>query len=79
MKTVSITALRNDIFNLLDEVIKTKQPLIVNRKGQQIKIEAERSKSPTQDLFSKPIRKDVVIGDSDELVNIKSWKWDETV
>ena len=79
MKTISTTALRNNIFNLLDEVLKTKQPLIVNRKGQKIKIAAEKSESPTRKLFSKPIRKDVVVGNSEELVNIKVWEWAEKV
>jgi hypothetical protein len=79
MKTISTTALRNNIFNLLDEVLKTKQPLIVKRKGKKIKIEAEKSESPTRKLFSKPIRKDVVVGNSEELVNIKAWEWNENV
>jgi prevent-host-death family protein len=77
MKTISATGLRNNIFKLLDEVLKTKQPLIVNRKGQKIRIEVEKKESPTQSLFSKPIRKGVVSGDSEELVNVKVWEWSE--
>ena len=77
MKTISATGLRNDIFKLLDEVLKTRQPLIVNRKGQKIRIEAEKKGSPTQSLFSKPLRTDVVSGDTEELVNVKAWEWSE--
>lgn len=78
MKIITATRLRNDIFKLLDEVLRTKQPLIVKRKGQNIRIEAEQKSSPTESLFSKPPRTKAVIGDSEELVNLKAWKWSES-
>jgi hypothetical protein len=78
MKEVTATGLRNDIFNMLDAVIRTGQPLVVKRKGHRIIIDVEKMKSPTERLFSRSYRKNAVIGDPEDLVDIKAWEWEES-
>jgi prevent-host-death family protein len=71
MKTITITELRSNIYNLLQEVLDTGIPLEINKGGQKLRI------APVQpaDKFANMVyRPDVVNGNPDDLVNIE-WEY----
>ena len=41
MKTVTLTELRKNIFQLVDEVVATGEPLVIERKGVRVTIQGE--------------------------------------
>ncbi len=41
MKTVTLTELRKDIFRLVDEVVATGEPLVIERKGRRLTLQGE--------------------------------------
>lgn len=70
----TITSLRENLYNAIDQVIKTGVPIELKRKGKRVKIILDEA---TPDKFKnlKPHR--TINGDPDELINIDSSKWDE--
>ena len=73
MTPMSLTALRNQIFKVVDEVIKTGIPVVIERKGHRLKIVLEEKKSKLENL--KP--HDCIIGNPDDLVQLKVAQWTE--
>ena len=47
MKTVTITELRRNIFQLIDETLTTGEPIVLNRKGKRVILSLEKLTSPT--------------------------------
>jgi antitoxin (DNA-binding transcriptional repressor) of toxin-antitoxin stability system len=41
MKTVTLTELRKNIFQLIDEVVATGEPLVIERKGKRLTLKGE--------------------------------------
>jgi hypothetical protein len=74
MRPISLTALRNNLFKIVDQVIQTGNPVFLERKGQKLKIVLEEKKSKLENL--KP--HDCIIGDPDDLVQMKVGEWYET-
>jgi prevent-host-death family protein len=73
--TVSVTKLRANLYNMLDEVIKTGKPIIIFRHGHIIKITPEKPQSKLAQLKKHP---GTIIGDPDDLVHIDwSHEWKE--
>jgi prevent-host-death family protein len=70
MKSVTPTELRANIYNLLDEVLKTGIPLEVRKGGKKLRIVSEEKADKFQNLISRP---HVIQGDPEELVEI-SWE-----
>ncbi|MSP24213.1 MAG: type II toxin-antitoxin system Phd/YefM family antitoxin [Myxococcales bacterium] len=71
---IRATALRADLYRLLDHVLETGQPVRVERKGKVLRIEPEASASKLESLLPQP---DLIIGDPDDLVSIDwsdEWK-----
>jgi hypothetical protein len=73
MVPISLTALRNNIFKIVDEVIKTGNPVELERKGHRLKIVMEAKKSKLENL--KP--HDCIVGNPDELIDLKVAEWYE--
>ena len=76
MAAVTLTALRQNIFQLADQVLETGEPLMIERNGRHLLLVAER---PKLDIAKLP-RRSLFKGDPDELVNIKTWdeaEWSE--
>lgn len=73
--TLTVTQLRADLYNLIDQVIETGQALRIDRNGRVVVISAEPQKSK----FDRLVERDVVVGDLDELVHT-DWtsEWDPT-
>ena len=70
MKTVSPTELRSNIYKLLDEVLTSGVPLEINKGGKLLRIVPVAKSNKLANLTPKT---DVIIGDSDDLVDI-SWE-----
>lgn len=72
---MTASALRRDIYRILDRVIETGEPVVVERKGRHIRISAEEAPSRLDSLVLRP---DVVIGDSADFVHLDwSSEWTE--
>ena len=74
MCPISLTALRNNLFKIVDKVIETGNPVELERKGHRLKIVIEAKKSKLENLKSH----DCIVGNPDELVNLKVAEWHET-
>jgi len=74
MAPMSLTALRNQLFKVVDGVIKTGIPAEIERNGHRLKIVLEEKRSKLDNL--KP--HDCIIGDPDDLVDLKVAQWLET-
>lgn len=72
MKTVTPTELRSNIYNLLDEVLKTGIPIEINKGDRKLRIVPVEKVDKLQNLISRP---EVIKGDPDDLVNIR-WEKD---
>ena len=74
MQPISLTALRNNLFKIVDKVIQTGNPVFLERKGHKLKIVLEEKKSKLKNLKSH----DCITGDPDDLVHVKVGEWHET-
>ena len=70
MKTITVTELRGNIYNLLDEVLNTGIPIEINKGGKKLKIIPVVKSKKLQNLVSRP---NVIKGNPDDLVDI-SWE-----
>ena len=70
MKTITVTELRSNIYNLLDEVLNTGIPIAINKGGKKLKIMPVGKANKLQNLVSRP---NVIKGNPDDLVGI-SWE-----
>jgi prevent-host-death family protein len=70
MKTITVTELRGNIYNLLDEVLNTGIPIEINKGGKKLKILPVGKANKLQNLVSRP---NVIKGNPDDLVDI-SWE-----
>ena len=64
---VTASQLRADIYNLLDRVLETGEPLEIERHGKVLRIVGEPRGSKLDRL---PRRNDIIIGDPEDLVHI---------
>ncbi len=72
-KTITPSKLRENVYRILDEVLKTGVPVEINRRGQQLKIIPVRPVSKVDNLIKRPYLK----VDPDEIVHMdwsKEWK-----
>ncbi len=70
MKTVTPTELRTNIYNLLEEILRTGVPIEIKKGDKRLRIVPVKKVDKLQNLVSRP---DVIQGDPDDLVNI-SWE-----
>ena len=70
MKTITVTELRGNIYNLLDEVLNTGISIEINKGGKKLKIMPAEKANKLQNLISRP---NVIKGNPDDLVGI-SWE-----
>lgn len=70
---VTASALRADIYKLLDRVLETGVPIVVDRKGKQLRIVPVGQTPKLSRLASRP---DYLRGDPEEIVHIDwSGEW----
>lgn len=72
---VSLTYLRNHLYQLVDQVINTGVPVEIERKGYQLQIIAKKQKSKLDRLKPHP---GTVVGNPEDLVHLDwSNEWSE--
>lgn len=65
------TQLRADLYRLLDQVIETRQPLLIHRGSATIRISLVESAAEAEDpLNVVPLCSDLIVGDPAELVSL---------
>jgi len=73
---ITASQLRQDVYRLLDEVLRTGEPLEIERKGRRLRIVPEDPPSRLDRIQTRP---DVIIGDPEDLVTIEwSGEWNES-
>ncbi len=70
MRTVTPTELRSNIYKILDDVLNSGVPIEINKGGKLLRIVPVAKCDKLANLVS---RSDVIIGNSDDLVDI-SWE-----
>ena len=70
MKTITPTELRSNIYNLLDEILRTGIPIEINKGNRKLRIVPVEKIDKLQNLISRP---NVIKGDPNDLVDI-SWE-----
>jgi hypothetical protein len=73
MKSVTPTELRGNLYNLLDEILKTGIPLEIDRGGKRLRIVPVETVDKLQSLVHRP---DIIQGDPEDLVSIS---WEEEI
>lgn len=73
MERLTLTALRQRLFRVVDQVIKTGIPIEIERKGHTLKIVLEGKKSKLRNL----VRHKAIVGDPEELVGLEVGEWSE--
>lgn len=68
MKTITPTELRSNLYNLLDEVLKTGLPLEIKKGGKKLRIIPVEKVDKLSNLISRP---DAIAGDPDDLAEIR--------
>jgi hypothetical protein len=71
MGSISLTALRSNLFKIVDEIIKTGNPVEIERNGHRLKIILEEKTSKLDNL--KP--HDCIVGDPDDLIQMRQSVW----
>ena len=67
MKTVTPTQLRSDIYNLLDEILKTGLPLEIKKGNKKLRIIPVDEANKLENLIDRP---EAIEGNPDDLVDI---------
>jgi hypothetical protein len=78
MKMLSATKLRESLYAVLDQVLKTGVPAIIERKGKRIRIVADIAPSRLERLE----RHDAIVGDAEEIVHLdwsSNWNGDKVL
>lgn len=71
--SISASRLRADIYQILDEVLRTGQPIEIERKGQRLRVAAVE---PPDRLATLEPHPDAVVGDPGDLVHVDwSGEW----
>lgn len=71
MKTITVTELRSNIYNLLEEVLDTGVPLEIKKGGRKLRIAPVEPVDKFADMVFRP---DVINGDPEDLVHI-DWEY----
>jgi len=73
MHTLSITTLRQNLFKIVDEIISTGQPVMIERKGNKVLLSLEQQGSKLSNLRAH----DCIVGDPNEIVDMEMTEWNE--
>lgn len=73
MSSISVTALRQNLFKLVDQVLATGVPVEIERHGKKLLLIPAESVSKLANLK----RRHVIVGDPEELVDLQVGEWHE--
>jgi hypothetical protein len=68
---MTVTALRKNLYQIIDQVLETGVSVEVERNGQQILITAQRTRQPLERLK----RRHAIVGNPEDLVELKVAEW----
>ncbi len=71
--SISLTALRQQLFKVVDQVIATGIPIEIKRNGHIVKIVLDDKKSKLGNL----VKHDCIVGDPEELIDLHLQQWSE--
>lgn len=71
---MSLTALRKRLYEVVDRVLATGLPAVVERRGRRVLIVADEKRSTR---LGRLKRRSGIVGDPDDLVDLKVWEWHE--
>lgn len=71
--SMSVTALRQQLFNVIDQVIATGIPIEIKCNGHIVKIILDDKKSKLGNL----VKHECIVRDPEELVNLSPQEWDK--
>lgn len=75
---ITISRLRQDIYNILDRVLETGVPVFIRRKVKVLKITVEEKANKLESLKGKD-KRDIICDDPDDLVHLDwSSEWKKT-
>lgn len=70
---ITASALRSDVYNILDQVLESGEPVTIERNGRELKIVPVEKRSKLDRLVARP---DFIIGDPEDLVHMDwSHEW----
>jgi PHD/YefM family antitoxin component YafN of YafNO toxin-antitoxin module len=73
--TITASKLREDVYNLVDQVLESGRPLVIERKGRRLILMPERKEKK----LSRLIKREILKGTLDSIVHLdwsKNWKHD---
>ena len=73
MEKMTITALRQNLFNVIDQVLATGEPVEIERHGKRLLLVPEQGASKIARLKKRPL----ITGDAASLPDEKVWEWGE--
>lgn len=71
---ITASQLRSDLYRLLDHVLDTGEPLVIERKGRRLRVVPD---APPSRLARLPRRPGFIVGDPEDLVHLdwsKEWR-----
>ena len=71
--SMSLTALRQQLFKVVDQVIATGIPIEIKRNGHIVKIVLDDKKSKLGNL----VKHDCIVGDPEDLIDLHPQQWSE--
>ena len=75
MKKLTLTTLRQQIFQIADEVLMTGQPVSIERNGKVLLLSPAVESNKSKSLKLK--RRKLISGDAESLHTAKAWEWCE--
>jgi len=75
MKKLTLTTLRQQIFQIADEVLMTGQPVSIERNGKVLLLSPAVELNKSKSLKLK--RRKLITGDTESLHTAKAWEWRE--
>lgn len=73
MEKITITALRQNLFNVIDRILATGEPVEIERHGKRLLLMPEQGGSKLARLKKRQL----IAGDAATLPDEKVWEWDE--
>ncbi len=73
METYTLTALRKDLYRIVDRILETGEPVELERNGQRLLLVPEQRPS----RLARLPRRQGIVGDPDTLVDAETAQWNE--
>lgn len=73
MQKITLTKLRNDLFNVADRVLASGEPVLIERNGQNLLLIPQENPSKIARLTKRAL----IIGDANDLAELQASDWQE--